>query len=273
MTMGQQLALPVMGAYLPCLEENYGTEPEAEGLGHSRASHKPLFRGGYAIGMTQFLNQMMKLPLAIFVYSLEMLTKTMQGMRSMTDQGIDTIIGEVTQTLGGTRRSEVTLTEHMSDIPASHSAKAISQTPQKEDRSMPDSDLGGDDLKYVSYSIVFTKRDYETTLLSEQQELVDYATDGGSYGGLKIAEFFERVGRGDPLIPRPTKWSEEPNYGVPAHPSPGQTWEVPQDDRKYVKFVYHVDRRLPRGEAEYERDKVRILREIRDVGRGLRDRI
>jgi hypothetical protein len=246
----------------PTYEENYGTRSEAESLGHSRTSHKPLFRGGFAIEMTQFLNQMMKLPLAIFVYSLEMLTKTMQDMRGMTEQGIDTIISEVTQTLGGTRRSEVTLAGHMIDIPASFSTKAISQTPQKEGRSMPDSDLGGDDLKYVSYSIVFTKRDYETTLQHEQQELVDYATDGGSYGGLKIAEFFERVGRGDPRTPRPERW--EASYGVPAQPTPGQTWEVPEDDRKYVKFVYHVDRHLPKGEAEYERDKVRYLREIRD---------
>jgi hypothetical protein len=245
---------------LPCLEENYGTGPKAGGLGHSRMSHKPLFRGGFAIEMTQFLNQMMKFPLAIFVYSLEMLTKTMQGMRSVTDQGIDTIISEVTQTLGGTGRSEVTLAGHMIDTPASHSTKSILQTPQKEDRSMPDIDLGGDDLKYVSYSIVFTKRDYETNLQPEKQELVDYATDGGSYGGLKIAEFFEQVTQGK--IPRPTSW--EPSYAVPERPVAGQTWEIPRDDRKYVKFIYHVDRHLPKGEAEYERDKVKILREIRD---------
>jgi len=203
--------------------------------------------------MAQLLSQMMKLPLVMFVYSLEMLTKTMQGMQSTTEQGIDTIVNEATRTLGVIGSREGTLAGHMTDNPAI--TNTIARTPQTEDRSMPDLDLGGDDLKYVSYSIVFTKRDYEATLKKEEQEFIDYPTDGGSYGGLKIAEFFEQVAQG--TIPRPPKWIEN-NYP----PGAGARWEIPRDDRKYVKFIYSVDRRLPKGEADYERRKVKALEDI-----------
>ena len=54
---------------------------------------------------------------------------------------------------------------------------------------MADQDLSGDELKYVSYSILYTKADKEDTLQAEKQEIVTYATDGESFGGLKIAEF------------------------------------------------------------------------------------
>ena len=183
----------------------------------------------------------------------------------MADQGIDAIVSEVDQTLRDAVGSESALVGHVTDDPALHRIKSISQIPQMEDGNMPDLDLSGDDLKYVSYSIIFTKRDYETTLQHEKQEIVDYATDGGSYGGLKIAEFFEKVARGD--VPRPALW--ETSY-APLRPVEGQpnkqTWLpcFPREDRKYVKFIYRVDRHLPKGEADYEKQQVKVLREIRD---------
>jgi len=204
---------------------------------------------------------MMKLPLAIFVYSMEMFTKTMQGMRRVADQGIDTVVNGLTQTLSSTSSSESNPAKYAPDTTGYN--VEVTSTSQKEESKMSDLDLSGDDLKYVRYTIVFTKRDNETTLLPEREELVDYATDGGSYGGLQIAAFFERVARGDE--PRPA--FRESGY-APLEPVPGQPgrqrWTIPPEDRKYVKFIYRVDRRLPKGEAEYSRDQVRILREIRD---------
>jgi hypothetical protein len=209
---------------------------------------------------------MIKFPLAIFVYSIEMFTKTMQGMRRMADQGVDTVVNGLAQTLSSTLSSESDPAKPTPDPATSYNVK-VTSTSQKEERKMADLDLSGDDLKYVRYSIVFTKRDNETTLLPEREELVDYATDGGSYGGLQIAAFFERAGRGDE--PRPA--FKESGY-APLEPVPGQPdrqrWTIPPEDRKYVKFIYRVDRRLPKGEAEYSRDQVRVLREIRDEIRG-----
>jgi len=124
---------------------------------------------------------------------------------------------------------------------------------------MDDQDLGGDDLKYVSYAILFTKRNLETTFEKENQDIVNYSTDGASYGAIKVAKFMQRVAAGE--IPRPVTWVRNK---YPDATSPESRWQIPEDDLKYISFIYSVDRRLPRQEREYERDQVTVLREIRD---------
>jgi hypothetical protein len=133
---------------------------------------------------------------------------------------------------------------------------------QQEERHMPDQDLGGDDLKFVRYSIVFTKRDYEATLQEDRVALVDYATDGASYGGLRLVDFFSRPFR------RPQEWR-----GIDPYP-PGREnqdevtiADIPEEDRKYVTFIYQVDRRLPKTAEDYERRQARALEAIsRKIG-------
>src|SRR5215471_7269323 len=49
-------------------------------------------------------------------------------------------------------------------------------------------DLSGDDIKNVRYSILFTKRDLEGTLKPATDEVINYSTDGASYGALKLSE-------------------------------------------------------------------------------------
>jgi hypothetical protein len=202
-----------------------------------------------------FLNQMIMLPVATLFYSLEMFGKTVQGIQEMVSYSMNAMAGEITQlfenTPGGT-----------SDVPSDTqggNAPNTSQTMPQEERHMSDLDLGGDDLKYVSYSIVFTKRDYEATLQGETQDIVDYATDGGSYGALKIGEFFGQPPT--PGIVRPQVWRDN-NYpkGVTGdHMDPRL---IPSEDRKYVRFIYSVDRRLPKSAADYERRQARALEEI-----------
>ena len=186
--------------------------------------------------MTQFLSQMMKLPMAVVVYSIEMFVKTMQGMRSIADQGIDVMVGGIAQTLGDASNRERDRPGDAMDGVPGHDSKTTDQTLREEERNMPDLDLGGDDLKVVNYSIVFDKPDEEKILQPKEQDLVDYATDGGSYGGLKIAEFFDK------------------------HPVMKTTIE--EKDRRYVKFIYQVERRLRKGIANYEKRKVELLKEI-----------
>lgn len=122
---------------------------------------------------------------------------------------------------------------------------------------MSDQDLGGEGLKYVSYSILFTKRDYEAVLAEESQTLVNYSTNAGSYGGLKIAEFITKVVQGG--IPRPSIWKDKdypPDTVDECH------WTIPEEDKKYITFEYHVERRLPRQESEYDKEQVEVLRKL-----------
>jgi hypothetical protein len=140
---------------------------------------------------------------------------------------------------------------------SSHSLEVTHQATYKEEFNMPDQDLGGNDLKYVRYSIVFTKRDYEATLQREREEIIDYPTNGGSYGGLKIAEFFGRVAAGE--VDRPEPWVTK-NY--PPGAAGRRGWEIPEEDRRYVTFIYEVDQRLPRGEADYQKRQAEALESI-----------
>ena len=124
---------------------------------------------------------------------------------------------------------------------------------------MSDQDLGGDDLKYVSFSIVFTKPDLEATLAQQKDDLVNYATDGASYGGIKISHFFAEVAAHK--VPRPKVWTDNT---YPPGAQGDVDWTVPQEDEKYVTFVYWVEKRISKNDADYAKNQVTVLREIRD---------
>ena len=69
-----------------------------------------------------------------------------------------------------------------------------------------DQDLSGDDLKYVFWSIVFTKPGYECILQKQQEELVNYSADGSTYAAVKIARFLDSARHGH--SERPEAWGE-----------------------------------------------------------------
>jgi hypothetical protein len=135
-----------------------------------------------------------------------------------------------------------------------------------------DHDLSGDDLKYVVWSIIFTKPGHEAILQKQQEELVSYAADANSYAGLKIARFLESARHGH--TERPDTWSDREyasdssrtasktttsSGGTPVAQSgssarerrPGEHesgWRIPIEDQKHIVFLYRVDRRVPRQE-------------------------
>ena len=121
-----------------------------------------------------------------------------------------------------------------------------------------DQDLGGDDLKVVRYRIIFTKRDYEDDL-DRGEETINYPTNGGSYGGLKVAQFMKKVAAKQ--VPRPAVWKEN---CYPPDATGDTDWEFPSDDLRYITFLYEVIRRVEREEKEYDKEQVRILRGIQE---------
>jgi hypothetical protein len=208
----------------------------------------------------RFLNQMILLPLATFLYGMEMFVKTVQGIQEIASQSINGLTNEVTQTLDAPT-SESRLISGGTGGPIGGSAQNAHGITQGGEKLMerPD-DLGGDDLKYVSYSILFTKRDLEATLQGEREEVVDYPTNAGSYGALKIGEFMGSV------IPRPESWKEN-EYPPPPDVALNQQQivpakDIPRDDRKYITFVYRINQRLAKGAEEYERRQARALEQI-----------
>jgi hypothetical protein len=200
--------------------------------------------------MAKVFTQIFRFPLAVFVYSMEAVLNALRDIQRTTDQTLDAMAE------GFTHTGEKAADDHLID---GVNSKDDRQTTDKEERKMPDQDLGGTGLKYVSYSILFTKPDLEATLEQQQEVLVNYATNGESFAALRIAEFFGRNAAGQ--VPRPKIWREN-NY--PANAVDELHWEIPDDDRRYVTFIYQVDRRLDKGDPNYPKEQVKVLKEIRD---------
>ena len=197
--------------------------------------------------MIKLLGQMLKLPVAAFVASLELITRAMRDLQRTFEESVEVLASGATEAL----------------TPQATAAEVRPQgekNSNSEDVHMPDQDLSGDDLKYVAYSIVFTKRDFEATLRRQENELVNYPTDGGSFGGLKISHFMRDVLAG--RVPRPPEWTGPNNY------PPGETraygWSFVQEDERYIQFVYEVTQRIAKQDADYDRRQARALEAIRD---------
>jgi hypothetical protein len=108
------------------------------------------------------------------------------------------------------------------------------------------SDLSGDDLKVVRWRIIFTKPELEASF-EERTEIVAYSTNGGSLGGIKVAEFMRNVGRKE--FERPRTWRDH-EYPPPSNfPGGNQTpkdekyWSLPDEDLRHIEFQYEVIRR------------------------------
>src|SRR6476661_6539735 len=125
--------------------------------------------------MSKVLTQILRFPLTVFVYSMEALVIALRDIQRTTDQTLDAMIDGLTRTLVDECSGEKAADHHLAD---GVNSKDDKQTTYKEDRKMPDLDLGGTGLKYVSYSILFTKPDLEATLEQQQEVLVNYSTNG-----------------------------------------------------------------------------------------------
>lgn len=176
--------------------------------------------------------QTLRLPMAAFFYSLEWMIRAVQSVQD------------------GARAPAATYP------PNPAAASQPSQPTQEGCKMDDDQDLSGDDLKFVSYAILFTKRDLEATLEECREEVINYSTNAGSFGGLKIAKFMGKVAAGK--VKRPRVWIE--NKYPDAKGEYG--WELPEGDERYVTFVFKVEKRLDRQAADYDRQKVQALQGI-----------
>lgn len=200
--------------------------------------------------MMKLFTQMFRYPLTVFVATMEAFANAVREIQKTTDQTIEAMAGGVAQAVSNSPDSHQT-----GGVIADDANKAT----LKEESKMSDQDLGGTDLKYIGFSIVFTKGDLEATLEQQEEDLVNYSTDGASYGAIQIARFFGRVERNE--ITRPAVWREN---SYPPDAIDDTHWELPAEDRRYVSFIYSVDRRLDKNDPNYPRDQVKVLRQIRD---------
>lgn len=189
----------------------------------------------------QLLGQMMRLPLSMFTLSVEVFARTMQGFQGMMS-------ASAPQTGGGVEQWPYRQGYPYGPTPTAQCLGGAPRPTQEID-GMANQDLSGDRLKIVHYTIYFTKRDYEKKL-KEGEEVVNYPTDGASFGAQKIAQF----------------WRDLTDKGITTvaqirQEIPG--WES-QEDARYIAFDFNVRYTRDREEADYDKQQVQVLREIRD---------
>ena len=201
--------------------------------------------------MFELLQQMFRLPLGLFNASLDLMRRTWQETQKATGMALQTATQGATAVLQTTAATGA----------AAASALTAPQTttpPRREAWPMNGGDLGGNDLKYVTWAILFTKRDLEAELDRNEGELINYATDPASFGALKIANLLGRMLSG--TYKRPEVW-EKPENDYPPKNDQGQR-VIPGDDLRYLTFNYQVERRIERQAADYEKRQTLALEEI-----------
>jgi hypothetical protein len=139
-----------------------------------------------------------------------------------------------------------------------------------------DQALGTEDMKIVRYRIIFTKRDFGTTLL-EREVMVNYATDPMSLGGRYMSDFWAGAALGEERDARDrlikadyddVRDAGDPEQNIASETlrrKPPEKWTIREEDKKYIAFGAELLDQLPRQKPEYDRDQVEVLRDIRDA--------
>jgi hypothetical protein len=223
------------------------------------------------------VDQMVRLPLEMTGATWDLM---LQGMQSMTG-GLQNATGQ----RSSGNRTDSSSSNRSAAATASSSDRSSASNWSSAFTGDDDQDLSGDDLKYVIWSIAFTKPGFECVIEPQHEEIVNYNADGASFAALKIAKFLERARHGH--TPKPEAWGDTypppvtrtagrktetisvtpaPGAGVEANTgataaSSDRGWRIPAEDHKYITFLYRVDRRLAKQEAEVTRvERVTIER-------------
>ena len=224
--------------------------------------------------MVRVFGQLLMLPMAAFVYGIEMLIKTMQGVQQVSNQGMEVMIGSQTQLNGlpETRAAPAAPVVQPRPDSGNHIAAQDSGTTEiifKEEKPLSnngdnangrDKDLHDDMLKLVRYKVLFVRREYEYAF-PEQEDLVSDNMDGSAFTAWKIAEFIQDLHRQTTRVP--LKWKDK-NYPPRDFIKDGYLNGIPHEDKKYLRVYYEVLERYPREKFKYEEQQIKVLEDIRD---------
>jgi hypothetical protein len=142
--------------------------------------------GGTTSALVDSVEQMVKLPFQMTGATWDFM---MQGVRNLT--------GSSSDSSSDAGYSSSTTMNTSANTSTSNTNNATSTTGGGLSSLMGNNqDLSGDDLKYVVWSIVFTKPGYECVLEPQQSEIVNYSADGSTFAALKIAKVLEKARNG-----------------------------------------------------------------------------
>src|SRR6266404_811713 len=224
--------------------------------------------------MVRVFGQLLMLPIAAFVYGVEMLIKTMQEIQQVSNQGMEVMVGPQARLNGlpETRAAPAAPVEPENPVSMNTAADpgGTSEISFKEEKPLStngdrangqDKDLHDDMLKLVRYKILFVRREYEYAF-PEQEDLVSDNMDGSAFTAWKVAEFIQDLAKEKTHVP--SKWRNK-NYPPKEFITADENLRgIPHEDKKYLRVYYEVLDRYPREKFKYEEQQIRVLEEIRD---------
>jgi hypothetical protein len=242
--------------------------------------------------MTWVFGQFLMIPIAAFMYGVEMLVRSIQGMQQVTNQGIEVMVGP--NTFPGRAGAASGPAENpASDFTNSNINAAKNPTINEEEKTLnenakycnPTQDYcdpqdEGQCLILWRYKVLYIKRDLEHAFAEEEDLISSDVTDITAW---KIAEFIQQLsgrhikvptswikGRKGPLeYWRIGKQQEAPasyDEALDAYEDHEHVWLVglPEDDKRYLRLYSQELARYTREKARYKEEQIEVLKEIRD---------
>ena len=234
-------------------------------------------------------SQFLMIPVATFIYCMEKLLKTMQGMQQVTNQGVEVMVGP--SAFPKRMRNEESAPDRSTNELQNNTKTGDPGITTEEDKKLTDNgniqnyckpeQRDGKCLILWRYKVLFIKRDFEHAF-PEQEDLVpDDVTDITAW---KIAEFIQQLGHCKVEVPR--KWIEkrypsptskywktncESNGEPPTEEiDPDKTHEriylvaLPEDDKKFLRLYAQQLASYTRQDPKYEERQIEVLQQIRD---------
>lgn len=193
--------------------------------------------GGRMLGL---MGQMVRLPFEALSTTLQLSTTAFSNAQRLASRAVAPSLPGPRASRGATPSTAAAASPATQPLFYAHTAGAPTpgaQIPNKEERTMHDTNLADDMVKLVDYSIINIKRDDEKELKTDRVLVTDNLT-GEAFSAWMIADFVREGAKG-----------------------------TGKDDHKYLRVSYSVRNRWPREEAHYDRDQVKVLERIEEVVR------
>ncbi|MEQ1825195.1 MAG: hypothetical protein ABL921_04590 [Pirellula sp.] len=228
--------------------------------------------------MNRLINFILRMPVEMLAGGMGLIASTVREFHEVFKESADTLIPPYPKQL-----PNISIQSSCSEVSQNEDIQVKNRSLQsQETKSMYDNcDTGNnDELKYVTYSIVFRKRDFEATLQAERQEVIDYPIS--TFCNLKVADFLRALAQG---LPTPREWENGCHpigeYGYPLNARLPATFSaIPANEQKWIECVARVVKTVAMAEKEYDKAQAEAQQrqaqrqeEMVDVLREIRNRI
>jgi hypothetical protein len=251
--------------------------------------------------MIWLLGQFLMVPVNAFLYGMNMMLRTMQGMQQVTSQGVEVMVGPNTllatpdaKNVSETQLSvsKIVNTDTGNNVVTNKEETKLNGNGPKIDPNQAFCSPNTQTVAVVNatasapclilwrYKVLFIKRDLEHAFPEAEDLVPNDVTDITAW---KIAEFIQQLGQCKVEVPR--KWLER------RYPNPKKYWRLdcddengeiedieeacsgktriyliglPEDDKKFLRLYSQQLASYTRQDPKYEERQIEVLEQIRD---------